>query len=115
MTEVTVDGATRCSWCGRAVPRPAVGRPRRYCRDSCRQRAYEARRRAERAGLSAEHVVLGPEQLADLRDRLYVLQAALDDIDAGGWAPRDALAHLYDAAQPLRQLWPTARNGTATW
>jgi hypothetical protein len=59
--------------------------------------------------------VLGPEQLADLRDRLYVLQAALDDIDAGGWKPADALAHLYEAAQPLRALWPTARNGTATW
>jgi hypothetical protein len=60
-------------------------------------------------------VVLGPEQLADLRDRLYVLQAALDDLDAGRWTAKDALAHLYEAAQPLRALWPTARNGTATW
>lgn len=60
-------------------------------------------------------MVLGPEQLADLRDRLYVLQAALDDVDAGSWSAKDALAHLYEAAQPLRRLWPTGRNGTATW
>jgi hypothetical protein len=65
--------------------------------------------------LSAGHVVLGPEQLTDLRDRLFMLQAALDDIDAGGWSAKDALAHLYEAAAPLRALWPTARNGTATW
>ncbi|MDX6225704.1 MAG: hypothetical protein QOE64_2080, partial [Frankiales bacterium] len=51
--------------------------------------------------MSAGHVVLGPEQLTDLRDRLFMLQAALDDIDAGGWSAKDALAHLYEAAAPL--------------
>jgi hypothetical protein len=37
-----------CEWCGRPIAQPETGRPRLYCRPSCRQRAYE-RRRAARA------------------------------------------------------------------
>ena len=36
-----------CEWCGRPVRQGATGRRRRYCRRSCRQRAYEARKQRE--------------------------------------------------------------------
>ncbi|MGW7596177.1 hypothetical protein ACWGK9_44965, partial [Streptomyces rubiginosohelvolus] len=36
---------TPCPQCGNPVSRPAsTGRPRTYCSDACRQRAYRARR-----------------------------------------------------------------------
>jgi hypothetical protein len=39
------DGARLCDWCGDPIPEPAkIGRPRDYCRRSCRQRAYEERK-----------------------------------------------------------------------
>lgn len=36
-----------CTWCGNPMPRRTTvcGRPRRYCQQSCRQRAYLNRRR----------------------------------------------------------------------
>ena len=38
-----------CAWegCGLPVPESRGTKPRRYCKRSCRQRAYEARRRRE--------------------------------------------------------------------
>ncbi len=44
----------RCEWCGRRfdVAAGATGRPRKYCRQACRQRDYEARRRAAELGLT---------------------------------------------------------------
>ncbi len=39
---------TECGWCGSAIEATGRrGRPSRYCRRSCRQRAYEARKQAE--------------------------------------------------------------------
>ena len=32
-----------CRWCGRDVTDAGMGRRRQYCRQSCRQRAYEQR------------------------------------------------------------------------
>jgi hypothetical protein len=38
------DGNPLCAWCGGPVP-PSLGtKPRAYCKDGCKQRAYEARR-----------------------------------------------------------------------
>jgi hypothetical protein len=93
----------------------AGGQPRLYCRRSCRQRAFEARRRAQRAGLEPGQVVVGPDELQDLTDRLYVLACALDDVDAGDWDETERFAHLYDAATPLRGIWRSRRSGPATW
>jgi hypothetical protein len=41
------DGAKLCAWCGDPVKQSGVGRSRDYCRRSCRQRAYEARKQRE--------------------------------------------------------------------
>lgn len=42
-----VDGAKLCAWCGETIRQSGVGRSRDYCRRSCRQRAYEARKNRE--------------------------------------------------------------------
>lgn len=106
------DDDPRCRWCGRRFEvRQGPGRPREFCRRSCRQRDYEARRRASELGLSDDELVLARHQLDDLRDRLYVLEAAVEDVerDLAGSATkadyRDAVHWLLDAARPLAELW----------
>lgn len=52
----TEDGHHLCDWCGHPFrPPKATGRTPRYCRRSCRQRAYEARqtRREIRSAVGA--------------------------------------------------------------
>ena len=69
-----------CEWCGRPLPAPArTGRPRTYCRQSCRQFAYESRRRGEALALGPDDVVVSRDALDALRDDVYVLSCALDD------------------------------------
>jgi hypothetical protein len=94
-----------CRWCGRPFAVSTVGRPRQYCRHSCRQRDYEARRRAAELGLGEHDLVVTRQELEALRDRLYVLECAVDDVErdlaAGATAGevREALAWLLDAAR----------------
>jgi hypothetical protein len=57
-----------------------VGRPRRYCTQSCRQRAYERRAAVQRGGLPEDAVVLSSVELADLQDRLFQLRCAAEDV-----------------------------------
>jgi hypothetical protein len=104
-------GDRRCRWCSRpfaAVKGP--GRPREYCRRSCRQRHYEARRRAAEVGLGEAELIVARTELDALNDRLYELEAAIEDVDrdlkAAGPKPdaktvREALDWLLTAARPL--------------
>jgi hypothetical protein len=79
---VTVTEIVRCGWCGRPVEQhPGRGRPRGFCRRSCRQRAYESRRRARELGLGDAEIVLRRTELADLQDRIYMLRCAIEDVD----------------------------------
>lgn len=72
----------RCHWCGRAYePTPGPGRPRRYCRRSCRQRDYEARQRAGELGLGEHELIVTRQELNELRDHLYLLAEAVKDIE----------------------------------
>jgi hypothetical protein len=100
----------RCRWCGRpfdVVTGP--GRPRAYCRRSCRQRDYEARRQATDLGLGDARLVVARAELDELHDALYQLEAAIQDVDrdlAAADPPeardyREALEWLLDAARPL--------------
>jgi len=92
------------------VPAPGPGRPRTYCRRSCRQRDYEARRRAAELGLGESELVLTRARLEELRDALFVLEAAVQDVDrdlATAEHPdevRAALDWLLSAARPLAAL-----------
>jgi hypothetical protein len=96
-------------WCGRRfVVRGGAGRPRRYCRQSCRQRDYEARRRSAELGLSEGELVVTRAELESVRDRLYVLQCAVEDAERDlaerGDDPEDrerAFEWLLDAARQV--------------
>jgi hypothetical protein len=89
---------------GEAVGR---GRPREFCRRSCRQRDYEARQRATRHGLDESEIIVARAERDELRDMLYVLRCAVDDVrkDLQGAPTKqdyaDAVAWLLDAAEPL--------------
>jgi len=106
---VTELAAKRCKWCGVAFPVPAgPGRKPDYCRRSHRQRHYEARTLAERRGLAANEALVERSAIQRLNDRLYVLEAACEDVIADLESEvtvdtyRDALTHLLEAALPLR-------------
>ena len=104
-----VERGLRCRWCGRRFRQTAgAGRPREYCRRSCRQRDYEARRRANELGLGEHELIVTRHELDELRDRLSYLgdtvaevERDLADADAGR-----LLDILVDAAKhaglPLR-------------
>ena len=76
------DGAERrCGWCRSVLPaQESVGRPRLYCGQACRQRAYEQRSAAAKAGLSADVVLVTRAELDGLQDRLYQLRCAIEDV-----------------------------------
>ncbi|OBJ47885.1 hypothetical protein A9W95_05830 [Mycobacterium sp. 1423905.2] len=60
-----------------------MGRRRQYCRQSCRQRAYEQRAqmaRGEATALPADAVVLTSDEAADLADRVYQVRCAAEDV-----------------------------------
>lgn len=106
---VTNTSDRRCKWCGVRFPIPdGPGRKPDYCRRSHRQRHYEARRLAERRGLGAGEALIERSAIQRLNDRLYVLEAACEDVIAdleGEVSPdtyREALTHLLEAALPLR-------------
>ena len=101
----------RCRWCNRPLPPPApTGRPRRYCRAACRQRDFEARQRSAEVGLTETELVVARAELEALYDQLYVLEAAVEDVErdlAGSPSKQDyvdAVAWLLQAAGPLRGL-----------
>lgn len=60
-----------------------MGRRRQYCRQSCRQRAYEQRASLNRTGETAlpdDAVVLSADDAADLSDRVYQVRCAAEDV-----------------------------------
>ncbi|WP_236983180.1 MULTISPECIES: hypothetical protein [Mycobacterium] len=72
-----------CRWCGRDVADVGMGRRRQYCRQSCRQRAYEQRAmiaRGDSGAVPADAVVLSAEEAADLSDRVYQVRCAAEDV-----------------------------------
>jgi hypothetical protein len=98
----------RCLWCRRPLVRTnVVGRRREYCRQSCRQRAYEARQQAAVLGLSEDELIVTKQSLETLLDQVYVLQAAVEDVDRDLAATNDpadvrrALEWLLSACRPL--------------
>jgi hypothetical protein len=71
-----------CRWCGRTFRvAGGAGRPRVYCRQSCRQRDYEARRRGLELGLGEHELVITRVELESIRDRLFVLERTVEDAE----------------------------------
>ena len=91
---------------------PGPGRPRLYCRRSCRQRDYEARRQSADLGLGDTRLVVARSELDALHDRLYELEAAIEDVDRdlaaantpGAQDYREALEWVLKVARPLTSL-----------
>ncbi len=69
-----------CRWCGREVDDAGLGRRRQYCRQSCRQRAYEQRAQVKGTALAADSVVLSAEEASQLSDRVYQVRCAAEDV-----------------------------------
>lgn len=57
-----------------------MGRRRQYCRQSCRQRAYEQRAMVKGTSLAPDSVVLTAEEAATLSDRVYQVRCAAEDV-----------------------------------
>ncbi|HME47259.1 hypothetical protein [Mycobacterium sp.] len=57
-----------------------MGRRRQYCRQSCRQRAYEQRAAVKGTRLPVDSVVLSADEAAQLSDRVYQVRCAAEDV-----------------------------------
>jgi hypothetical protein len=62
------------------VPDAGVGRRRQYCRQSCRQRAYEQRAVVKGTSLAPDSVVLTAEEASQLSDRVFEVRCAAEDV-----------------------------------
>ncbi|MGR7027330.1 hypothetical protein [Geodermatophilus sp. URMC 62] len=108
----------RCGWCRRVLPRAgSVGRPRMYCGQACRQRAYEQRNATARAGLPGDAVLVTRAELDGLQDRLYQLRCAIEDVQTllserhTKAELERSLADLVHSTGRLDRLWVTERAG----
>lgn len=56
------------------------GRHRKYCKRSCRQRAYEQRTLTEGTAIPADALILSPDEVSALGDRMFALRCAAEDL-----------------------------------
>lgn len=88
-----------CQWCGKELEaQQGRGRKRKYCSPSCKQRAYEQRNGTAGRGIADGSVVLRPERVTELRDELYELRCAAEDVQtaAAEGAEPEELRQLCD-------------------
>lgn len=101
----------RCEWCRRPLQAAAAtGRPRRFCRQACRQRAFEARRRSTELDSIADEVLRSRRQLEELLDAIDDLRLVVDstslDLTEGLVSPAAAYDAVIEAAAPLLRFSP---------
>lgn len=108
----------RCGWCGTELPATSgLGRPRRYCGQACRQRAYEHRQLTERAGLDHDAIVVSARELQNLQDRLFQLRCAVEDVqtamaeDCSRDELRQVVGQLTGSVGALDRIWLSPRAG----
>ncbi len=58
-----------------------AGRPRRYCRQGCRQAAHIARKLGRAAGLAPDQLIVGRAEYEALLERVTSLRAAVADLE----------------------------------
>ncbi len=79
-----------------------------FCKRSCRQREFESRVKADRHGLDETELIVARSELEQLRDELYVLQCAVEDVErdvtptSTMTETREALEWVLAAARPLQ-------------
>ncbi len=69
-----------CSWCGRPIVASETGRRRKYCKQACRQRAYEQRAQVSGSTVPVDSVILSTNEAELLVDRLFALRCAAEDV-----------------------------------
>jgi hypothetical protein len=94
-----------CEWCRQPMgPRKQSGRRRVYCSQSCRQRAYQSRRRSKQLGLRAGELVVSSVLLDRMNKRLKDLELALVRVESAELHLTDErIAELCRAARRLRR------------
>jgi hypothetical protein len=95
-----------CEWCRQSLGvRNNSGRNRVYCSQSCRQRAYQSRKRSKQLGLKEGEVVVSSVLLDRMNKRLQALEVALAEVEAAELQNTDERVNqLYLAARRLRRL-----------
>ncbi|WP_064438924.1 hypothetical protein [Hoyosella altamirensis] len=99
-----------CQWCGRQVPDNGVGRRRQYCRQSCRQRAYEHRTTVRGTSIPSDAVVLSASEASALVDRAFEVRCAAEDVataiaeGANGGELRELVDSLVSLAKEAERL-----------
>ncbi|GAC70262.1 hypothetical protein [Gordonia soli] len=75
-----------------------LGRRRKYCKRSCRQRAYEQRALTDGTSIPADAVILSAAEATAFGDRMFELRCAAEDIATAvaEKADHDTLAQLTD-------------------
>ncbi len=105
-------GYPRCKWCRVVLPAPeGPGRPKRFCSQACRQWDWVSRQRADELALSENELVVAREEIDALKDQIYVLACAVQDVqqDLNQGTPqskeslRECLDWLLEAAVPVTQ------------
>ncbi|MGO1703712.1 MAG: hypothetical protein ACTHZT_01370 [Candidatus Corynebacterium faecigallinarum] len=66
------------------------GRRRRYCRQSCRQRAYEQRQALAGTSVPTDALILSSTAAEELTDRLFEIRCGAEDIAAAVVEGEDA-------------------------
>ncbi|WP_128889861.1 hypothetical protein [Corynebacterium pelargi] len=69
-----------CIWCAKPMEPNSRGRRRKYCSHACRQRAYEQRSGRQGQRLPVDAVVLSAQKASGLKDALFELRCAAEDI-----------------------------------
>jgi len=104
--------AHKCRWCRNPLPATSgAGRRREFCSQGCRQWDWVSRQRASELALSEDELVITRTERDKLRDQIFVLRCAVQDVEQDldpsiDPTTRDfkaALSWLLDAARPLVQ------------
>lgn len=105
-------GYPRCQWCRVVLPASdGRGRPRRFCSQACRQWDWVARQRADELALSENELVVAREEIDTLKDQIYVLACAVQDVQQdlersgrqSAESLRESLEWLLEAAIPVTE------------
>ncbi|AZA11401.1 hypothetical protein [Corynebacterium gerontici] len=77
---MSVHNESTCAWCSKIMSATGRGRRRKYCSQACRQRAYEQRSGRQGQRLPVDAVVLSQAKVATLKDALFELRCAAEDV-----------------------------------
>jgi endogenous inhibitor of DNA gyrase (YacG/DUF329 family) len=110
----------RCRWCRHVLASSnGPGRPKEFCSQRCRQWDWVSRQRASELALSENELVMTRDELDALKDQIYVLHCALNDVQTDLKSPRqtketllEMLGWIIQAAEPIASssLTPAMRS-----